>query len=223
LKTVLCRRAPVVASERMTSWNFCSGMRSRSSSKIIYLVVEPIFPCGDTGGGPVFLSDPNGYVYRGTWPEPVANPCWTSPRSISCQSTKDKIVVAIGDKNNSFSYPIDTSPPSWVRSRTDIGDVRAMRIYERLRRDEYRRHIRVVQFYPSRLRVGQGRPKGKGAVGSCGDLSGNRADSQDPTSSELTQVMPRGPAPRSDFSVLLGGAKSVSRPAAAIQKIELSA
>jgi hypothetical protein len=63
----------------------------------------------DTGGGPVFLSDPKGYVYNAVWPDPVDNPPWTAPCSISCQSTKDDLMVGLGDGNNSFSYRIDTS------------------------------------------------------------------------------------------------------------------
>jgi hypothetical protein len=67
----------------------------------------------DTGGGPVFLSDPNGYVYSTQWPDPEANPAWTSD-SVNCQSTSDVIALELGDKNGSISYKIDTSvlPPS---------------------------------------------------------------------------------------------------------------
>jgi hypothetical protein len=67
----------------------------------------------DTGGGPVFLSDPNGYVYGNTWPDRVANPTWTSD-SVDCQSTSDLIVIELGDRNNSVFYKIDTSllPPA---------------------------------------------------------------------------------------------------------------
>jgi hypothetical protein len=76
----------------------------------------------DTGGGPVFLSDPNGYVYSATWPEGVSNPPWTSdnpPQSISCQSVEDDLGVVIGDENNSFSYRIDTTNmPSSVQGLT---------------------------------------------------------------------------------------------------------
>jgi hypothetical protein len=67
----------------------------------------------DTGGGPVFLSDPNGYIYGTQWPDPVANPTWTS-NSLDCQSTSDVIAIELGDQDNSFSYTIDTSflPPT---------------------------------------------------------------------------------------------------------------
>jgi hypothetical protein len=80
---------------------------------------RPSIAMVDTGGGPVFLSDPDGYVYQGTWPDPVANPWWTSPDSVSCQSTDDKITIGLGDGTGSFSYPIDTSLlPESVRGLT---------------------------------------------------------------------------------------------------------
>jgi hypothetical protein len=67
----------------------------------------------DTGGGPVFLSDPNGYVYSNNWPDPVPNPCWAST-SLDCQSTSDNIAIELGDNANSVSYKIDPSllPPA---------------------------------------------------------------------------------------------------------------
>jgi hypothetical protein len=72
----------------------------------------------DTGGGPVFLSDPNGYVYGAQWPDSVANPSWTS-NSTDCQSTSDIIAIELGDQNGSFSYTIDTSSwPSTVQGLT---------------------------------------------------------------------------------------------------------
>jgi len=62
----------------------------------------------DTGGGPVFLSDPDGYICSNRWPDPVANPDWTS-KSVDCQSICDAVAIELGDKNGSFSYSIDTS------------------------------------------------------------------------------------------------------------------
>jgi hypothetical protein len=68
----------------------------------------------DTGGGPVFLSDPNGYLYKTPLPEEVPNPGWTSPGSIACQSTKEKLVMVLGDQQSSCPIQINTSemPPS---------------------------------------------------------------------------------------------------------------
>ena len=67
----------------------------------------------------MFLSDPNGYLYARTWPEPVDNPPWTNDGSVSCQSTQDDLTLELGDANSSFSYRIDptTMPPS-VRGLT---------------------------------------------------------------------------------------------------------
>jgi hypothetical protein len=60
----------------------------------------------DTGGGPVFLSDPNGYVYETAWSNPVDNPAWTSS-SESCESVGGKISLTIGTTAQPFTYSID--------------------------------------------------------------------------------------------------------------------
>jgi hypothetical protein len=67
----------------------------------------------DTGGGPVFLSDPEGYIYSASWPEKVPSPPWTSS-SDCCQSVKDDLFIVLGDRNGSFSYRVDATnePPS---------------------------------------------------------------------------------------------------------------
>jgi hypothetical protein len=67
----------------------------------------------DTGGGPVFLSDPNGYIYRKTWPDSVPNPPWTSTSS-DCQSTKDSVTIELGEGTSVLTYTINSSalPPS---------------------------------------------------------------------------------------------------------------
>src|SRR5579872_3876398 len=73
----------------------------------------------DTGGGPVFLSDPNSYVYATAWPEQAPLPDWTSNGSVSCQSVKDALTIEIGDEHNAFSYQIDTaSLPDSVQGLT---------------------------------------------------------------------------------------------------------
>ena len=61
----------------------------------------------------MFLSDPNGYVYSKSWPDPVANPSWTSD-SADCQSTSDTIIIELGDSMTSYTYGINTSdlPPT---------------------------------------------------------------------------------------------------------------
>lgn len=69
------------------------------------LVADPIAVI-DTGGGPVFLSDPNGYVCTNPWPGTVPNPQWTAD-SDTCESIDDAIGVAIGDDAGQFAYVID--------------------------------------------------------------------------------------------------------------------
>lgn len=69
----------------------------------------------DTGGGPVFLSDPNGYVYPKTWPDTVACPGWAST-SLNCNCISDALQISLNAASGggSYSYTIDTSilPPS---------------------------------------------------------------------------------------------------------------
>lgn len=80
---------------------------------------RPSIAMVDTGGGPVFLSDPDGYLYNKVWPAPVSNPAWTTPGSVSCESTKDKITVGLGDGTSSFSYTINPSTlPASVQGLT---------------------------------------------------------------------------------------------------------
>ena len=62
----------------------------------------------DTGGGPVFLSDPNRFVCTGEWPNPVANPNWTAS-SQTCQSIDETITIELGDGSGTYSYSINTS------------------------------------------------------------------------------------------------------------------
>jgi hypothetical protein len=67
----------------------------------------------DTGGGPVFLSDPNGYVYDKTWPDPVSCPTWTSG-SKNCECVASDIGIMLGDGVNTYGYNIIQGdlPPS---------------------------------------------------------------------------------------------------------------
>ncbi|MGH8428769.1 MAG: hypothetical protein ACREUF_00040, partial [Solimonas sp.] len=68
----------------------------------------------DTGGGPVFLSDPNGYVYPKTWPDTVTCPSWaSSSQSCNCISDALKIGLKAASGGASYGYTIDTSslPP----------------------------------------------------------------------------------------------------------------
>ncbi|MBV8211765.1 MAG: hypothetical protein JOZ08_00910 [Verrucomicrobia bacterium] len=80
--------------------------------------VESPIAMVDTGGGPVFLTDPNGYVYNLAWPASTTCPLWTS-KSTDCQCTGANITVELTDGTNSISYIIDTDrlPPT-VRGLT---------------------------------------------------------------------------------------------------------
>lgn len=60
----------------------------------------------DTGGGPVFLSDPNLYVCNTAWPNLVSNPWWTAC-STACESTSGSITVGLGDGVASYTYSIN--------------------------------------------------------------------------------------------------------------------
>jgi hypothetical protein len=72
----------------------------------------------DTGGGPVFLSDPNGYIYRTNWPDPAANPGWTSG-SQNCESTSDQLTITLGNNDLVVCYTIDpTKLPLSVQGLT---------------------------------------------------------------------------------------------------------
>jgi hypothetical protein len=62
----------------------------------------------DTGGGPVYLSDPQGYLYPGSWPSPVSNPEWASSSTL-CQSIQAVLGIVLGDSAGSYAYVIDNS------------------------------------------------------------------------------------------------------------------
>jgi hypothetical protein len=57
----------------------------------------------DTGGGPVFLSDPNGYVYNSPWPQSTLCPSWASS-SIQCTCVSDDAIVKLGSTGTMVSY-----------------------------------------------------------------------------------------------------------------------
>ena len=64
----------------------------------------------DTGGGPTFLSDPNGYVYNSQWPDPVTCPSWTSTSdSCTCSSVKFTLTLINSDKSVEYTFTVDTA------------------------------------------------------------------------------------------------------------------
>jgi hypothetical protein len=72
----------------------------------------------DTGGGPVLLSDFDGYFHNRKWPKPAACPPYPDP-SLNCTCTSDTISITLADDVRSYSFTIDTAgfPPS-VRGLT---------------------------------------------------------------------------------------------------------
>jgi hypothetical protein len=68
----------------------------------------PLIAMIDTGGGPVFLSDPDNYITSIVWPDRVQNPEWTLG-SINCKSVDGSIGIELGDASGSFTYVIDPS------------------------------------------------------------------------------------------------------------------
>jgi hypothetical protein len=80
----------------------------------------------DTGGGPVFLSDPNGVVWHQTWPDPVLCPLWTGenpPESRNCVCVSDRLTLSLqgSDGKTSYTYTIDTSAmPASVQGLTAV-------------------------------------------------------------------------------------------------------
>ena len=69
----------------------------------------------DTGGGPVFLSDQNGYVYNSMWPQAVACPVWTSTsQQCTCVSADATLQLQSATASTSYKYTIrmEDLPPS---------------------------------------------------------------------------------------------------------------
>jgi hypothetical protein len=60
----------------------------------------------DTGGGPVHLTDPNGYLVSSSWPNPVPNPAWASDLE-PCQSIQAPLEISLSDKDSSYNFIID--------------------------------------------------------------------------------------------------------------------
>lgn len=65
----------------------------------------------DTGGGPVFLSDPEKYVWADDWPAPARLPAWIGgdDGSYSCQATRANLSITLSDGHGEFSYHVETA------------------------------------------------------------------------------------------------------------------
>jgi hypothetical protein len=68
----------------------------------------------DCGGGPVYLSDPDGYLYSQAWPDQVPLPEWANTGSVSCQAVKDDLQFVLGDAKGDFTISISEGslPPA---------------------------------------------------------------------------------------------------------------
>ncbi len=61
----------------------------------------------DTGGGPVFLGDQDGYVYKKKWPAQIIPlPDWTQKGSSNCQAVNDDLEITLGDATGFYRYSI---------------------------------------------------------------------------------------------------------------------
>lgn len=76
----------------------------------------------DTGGGPVFLSDPDDAVCAQAWPDMVASPDWTNPGSLPCESTAASLEIELGDGVNTYTFSIEEA----FFTCHHIGDVQAV-------------------------------------------------------------------------------------------------
>jgi hypothetical protein len=63
----------------------------------------------DTGGGPVFLSDPTNFILQTDWPNPAPVPdaSWLLG-SYSCQAISGNLTISLGDGKNPF-FPISST------------------------------------------------------------------------------------------------------------------
>lgn len=74
----------------------------------------------DTGGGPINLSDPNGYIYPFALPDSVVCPTWSST-SINCSCTNSPITIQLMDPyyQTFWMYTVDTKKmPASVQGLT---------------------------------------------------------------------------------------------------------
>lgn len=62
----------------------------------------------DTGGGPIFLSDPTGLLKSPMWRENGKQPTWSLKDSTDCRFTADPVTIEVGDETSRFTYTVDT-------------------------------------------------------------------------------------------------------------------
>ena len=61
----------------------------------------------DTGGGPIYLSDPDRFVCGAAWPQPAALPAWALHGSVACEAVRDSVTIELGDAGGSYSYTVN--------------------------------------------------------------------------------------------------------------------
>ncbi|MGB4115728.1 MAG: hypothetical protein WBK51_04170 [Polaromonas sp.] len=76
----------------------------------------------DTGGGPVFLSYPEGFRYSHDWLDPVACPTWaSSSQDCTCVSAQLELCLIESGGTTSYTYTIDTNGmPTSVQGLTAV-------------------------------------------------------------------------------------------------------
>jgi len=79
--------------------------------------VWPLIAMIDTGGGPVLLSDPDGFVWPKAWPNTVACPTWCST-SVDCNCIFDPLQISLKAAHGDTPYcyaikPLDVPPAEW--------------------------------------------------------------------------------------------------------------
>jgi hypothetical protein len=62
----------------------------------------------DSGGGPMFLSDPNGVIYSSPGHNAAVSPGWISS-STNCECIRDSISVELGDGSQTITYVVDAA------------------------------------------------------------------------------------------------------------------
>jgi hypothetical protein len=63
---------------------------------------NPALAMIDCGGGPAYLSDPNGFLYPNVWPQQVPLPQWAQTGSVQCQAVRDDLQIEVGDPGGSI-------------------------------------------------------------------------------------------------------------------------
>lgn len=62
----------------------------------------------DSGGGLIFLSDPNGVIFSSPGHNAAVSPAWISS-STNCECIRDSISVELGDSSQTITYVVDTA------------------------------------------------------------------------------------------------------------------